>query len=146
MNDYYVVAFTRDNPLAQDDRFHNEGVKLIKESAPRIPRDISKEQASKLEYAVVFSLPVLPPDIRQSLQEGYNQSPGAKHLLQEELIEAMIYPPQEYEQYGKVYFLNEVALRMYRLGGITFDILRKISEEELPKQCSRSLRGPYIPS
>jgi len=145
MNVYYVVAFSHDNPLAKDNRFHYEGVQLLKQSIQRIPRGMTKEDATHLGYAVVYSLPLLPPDVRQRVQEGNDESSSVMHLLQEQLIEAMINPPPEYEPYEKVYFLNEVALRMYQEGGIAIDILRTISEGELPKQCSRSLRGPYIP-
>ena len=127
--DYYVVALTKANPLAKEDKFHYIGVGLIKESSKRIPRGITSEQAKDLEYAEVYSLPVIPQQVRQMLQESVAQA---------------LEPPEEYQEYEKIYFLNEVALRMYQDGGIGVEVLKKISAAEMPQQCGRTLSGPYI--
>jgi len=68
-----------------------------------------------------------------------------KQLLRERGIEQNVDMPEEYKEYEKVFFLNEVALRMYREGGIALDVLKKVSGPDMPKRCSRTLRGPYIP-
>jgi len=68
-----------------------------------------------------------------------------KQLLRERGIEQNVDMPEEYKEYEKVFFLNEVALRMYREGGIALDVLKKVSGSDMPKRCNRTLRGPYIP-
>ena len=52
--------------------------------------------------------------------------------------------PAEYDQFEKVYFLNEVALRMYREAGIDFEVLKTISADEVSKMLGPSLSGPYV--
>ncbi|SRR6266404_6356794 len=129
--DYYVVGFLEGDPLTQDNRLHFIGVELIKESRQRLPRGITREQLEDLQYAELWSLSKLPSHL--------------KRLLQEEGIEHAPELSGEYEGYQRVCFLNEVALRMYRDGGISLKVLKKVSGAEMPKECSRSLRGPYIP-
>jgi len=51
----------------------------------------------------------------------------------------------EYEQYGRVYFLNEVARRMYEEAGEQFEILKTVSAEEVSKIPGPALGGPYLP-
>ena len=145
MSNYHVVALTHENPLAQNNQFHNEGVRLIKKSVQRIPRSLSKEQAQDLEYAIVYTLLMLPPHLRQQFQNMNVEAQNTEQAQQQERIKVMLNPPTEYEPYDQVHFLNEVALRMYREGGINLEILKTISEDELPDGCNRSLRGPHIP-
>ena len=52
--------------------------------------------------------------------------------------------PAEYEQFKKVYFLNEVAHRMYQQAGEDLEVLKTISADELPKLPGPALRGPYL--
>lgn len=54
-------------------------------------------------------------------------------------------PTPEFEGFGKVYFLNDLAFRMYKEGGIDFEVVKIISDAELPGGCSPSLSGPYMP-
>ena len=143
MSNYYVVAFAHENPLAQNNLFHSEGIRLIKSSVQRI-RSLSREQLQSLEYAIVYTLLMLPPHLRQQFQKASIAPGHANEALQTERLKVMLNPPVEYEQYDQVHFLNEVAVRMYREGGIDFEILKTISEDELPEGCNRSLRGPYI--
>jgi len=146
MSDYYVIAFTPENPLARNNKFHDEGVRLIKESLQRIPRGLSKEQAQGLEFAIVYTLLVLPPFLKEQFQNTKIGAQDGEQAWQHEMIGAMLNPPLEYRQYDQVHFLNEVALRMYREGGTNVEILKTISEGELPKGSNRTLRGPYIPN
>jgi hypothetical protein len=145
MSDYYVIAFTHENPLAQNNKFHHEGVRLIKESVQRIPRGLSKEQAQGLECAIVYTLLALPPHLKEQLQNAKIEAQDSEQTWQREMIGVMLNPPVEYRQYDQVHFLNEVALRMYKEGGTNLEILKIISEDELPEGSNRSLRGPYIP-
>jgi hypothetical protein len=173
MNDYYVVALTHDNPLAQNNKFHDEGVRLLKESIKRIPKGISNEEAERLKYAVVYTLILISPEVREKFRDiddneisvdPWQLSVGSSEpaadfdrrdsdctrsrfdgTFAKEMIEYMRYPPSEYEKYQGVYFLNDVALNMYREGGIELDIMKTIPKSELPKGCNRSLEGPYIP-
>ena len=129
--DYYVLIFMQDDPLARDNKFHSIGVELIKESRERITRGITNESAKDVQYAEVWSLINIPQHLKQ--------------LLHERGIERNDEEPEEYKEYERVYFLNEVALRMYKEGGIALDALKKVSGAEMPKRCNRNLRGPYIP-
>ena len=145
MSAYYVVAFTHENPLAQNNKFHSEGVRLIKESVQRIPHGLSKEQIQALEYAIVYTLLMLPPHLRQQFQNTKIQAGGTAQARQQKMIKIMLNPPVEYEQYDQVHFLNDAAVRIYREGGTDFEILKTVSEDDLPGGCNRSLRGPYVP-
>jgi len=129
--DFYVVPFKRDDPLAQDDKLHYLGAELIRGWKKRVPRSMKNEPAKDLQYAEVWSLVNIPRHFRQLARvRGIEQNVGV---------------PEEYNEYEKVYFLNEVALRMYRDGGIALDVLKKVSGAEMPKRCNRTLRGPYVP-
>jgi hypothetical protein len=144
MSNYYVVAFTHENPLAHNNKFHYEGVRLIKESIQRIPRGLSKEQAQELEYAIVYTLLMLSPHLRQQYEKTNIEGGNTEQAQQQEMLKVRLNPPAEYEEYDQVHFLNEVAVRMYKEGGTDLEILKRISEDELPQGCNRSLRGPYI--
>jgi hypothetical protein len=54
-------------------------------------------------------------------------------------------PIPEYKKFGRVYFLNELAFRMYKEGGTELQVVKIISENELPKGCTRNLSAPYSP-
>ena len=140
---YYVVAFTHENPLARDNNFHSEGVRLIKDSVQRIG-GLNREQLQGLEYAIVYTLPMLPPHLRQQFQNANIKAGAGDQGQQQEKLNLILNPPAEYEGYDQVHFLNEVALRMYREAGIDLEVLKTISEDDLPEGCNRSLRGPSI--
>jgi len=53
--------------------------------------------------------------------------------------------PAEYDQYERVFFLNEVALLMYREIGEQFQILKIIPADEVSRIPGPSLSGPYLP-
>jgi len=129
--DFYVVAFRQGDPLAQVDKLHNLGVELMRGWEKRIPRSLTNEPDKDIKYAEVWSLVNIPQHLRQ--------------LLRERGIEQNVDMPDEYKEYEKVYFLNEVALQMYRDGGIELDALKKVSGSDMPKRCNRTLRVPYIP-
>ena len=142
MSDYYVVAFTHEDPLALNNKFHYEGVRLIKESVQRIPRRLSKEQAQGLEYAIVYTLLMLPPHLKEQFQDAKIEAQESEQTWQHEIIGVMQNPPAEYRQYDQVDSLNEVALRMYTEGGTNLEILKTISEDGLAKGSNRRPRGP----
>ena len=145
MTNYYVVAFTHENPLAHNNYFHNQGVQLIKASVQKL-RGLSRERLQNLEQAVVYTLLMLPPHLRQQYRDMGISAADAARTQQQATLEMMLNPPTEYEQYDQVHFLNEIAVRMYKEGGIDLEILRTISEDELPAGCNRSLSGPYVPN
>ena len=118
MDDYHVIAFTHESPLAHNNKFHYEGVRLIKDSVLRITHGLSKGQAQDLEYAIVYTLPMLPPLLRQQFQNTNIEAQNIEESQRQEMINVLLNPPEEYEQYDQVYFLNEVALRMYRESGM----------------------------
>jgi len=135
--DFYVAPFRQDDPLARNDKFQRIGAELIMASRVRIPPGITKEGAGAFQYAEVWSLVNIPRQLKRYLGEkGVDRNvdmPGECDV------------PEEYKEYERVYFLNEVALRMYREGGIALDALKKVSGAEMPERCNRILRGPYIP-
>jgi len=145
MSNYYVVGFTHENPLAHTNYFHNEGVRLIKDSVQRL-RGLSREQLQSLEQAVVYTLLMLPPHLRQQFQGATIREAEPDRVQQQAKLDMMLNPLAEYEQYDQVHFLNEVAVRMYKEGGIDLEILGTVSEDDLPEGCNRSLRGPYVPN
>jgi len=127
---YYVVPFKDGDPWAEDNKLHVLGVQLIQGARQRLRR-LSKSDIENLQCAEVWSLYKLPPHI--------------KHLLQEQGREHIPDLSGEYKEYRRVCFLNELALGMYRDGGVALEVLKKISPVEMPPGCSRSLRGPYVP-
>ena len=129
--DYYVVAFAPEDSPATDDKLHSVGTELIKESSKRLPASVSNDDAKNIQYAEVWTLSRIPPHIRERLQQN-GMWQGHEW-------------PEEYEGYEKVYFLNDVALRMYEEGGIVLKVLKKVTDAEMPAGCRRNLRGPYVP-
>jgi hypothetical protein len=129
--DYYVVAFAREDPLARGDQLHSIGAALIKESSKRIPVSFSNNDAGSIRYAEVWTLSRMPQHVRELLQQN---GMGGGHEM-----------PEEYKGYEKVCFLNDVALRMYEEAGVALNVLKKVTDAEMPAGCSRNLRGPYIP-
>lgn len=132
---YYVVPFLPDNPRADTQDLLAVGQKLIKESVENIRQQLLADQSRKssllqnLEYAEVFVWTPIPPEIKQRWKEAMGEE---------------FEVPAEYEQYGKVYFLNEVALRMYQQAGEEFEVLKTISADEVPKIPGPALSGPYV--
>lgn len=131
---YYVVAFPQENPLAQHSEFHRWGAELLERSAKQAQQKITESEAAEFEYALVLSLPSIPEAVRDLLPPAQAKS----------LSEAGFpYRMPEYEGYERVYFLNELALKMYREGGIVFDVLEKITEDELPQGCDMIMLWPH---
>ncbi|HSB09910.1 MAG TPA: hypothetical protein VLM38_10530 [Blastocatellia bacterium] len=132
--EYYVVGITEKPSARQIAGFLEIGRRLISESLESIRHPLSTLRPENLQYAEVFSLFRLPPEIRRAVEEQQIKL----HL------ELNPDPWEEYEKYEGVYFLNETAVRMYRDAGIELDVLKTISAAEMPKQCHRPLRGPYV--
>jgi hypothetical protein len=132
---YYVVPFLPGDPRADTQDLFDIGQKLIKESIENIRQLLLADQSSKdsllpnLEYAEVYVWTPMPPQIKQRWQEAMGEE---------------FEVPAEYEQYAKVYFLNEVAHRMYQHAGEDLDVLKTISADEVPKLPGPALRGPYL--
>jgi hypothetical protein len=133
MNNYHVVTLEHGDPLAEGAQFHHLGTILITEGMERLRakmlRTGNHTAPPDLEYAEVFSFGEAAPGYEQLIPEWMR----------------VYLPPEEYKQFAKVYFLNEVAYRMYREGGVSFEVAQVISEAELPEGCQPNLRGPYIP-
>ncbi|HZG50711.1 MAG TPA: hypothetical protein VEZ40_01125 [Pyrinomonadaceae bacterium] len=130
---YYVVTFERDDPFVQRHKFHEIGCSLVDASTERVRAELRRTGDSaflkSLEHVEIYTFGEVMP--------------GYEHTLSE--WEKFYMPTPEYENFGRVYFLNELALRMYREGGIEFEVAKVISDEELPRSCSRSLSAPYLP-
>ena len=132
MMGYYVVALERDDPLSERNGFHQLGCKLVDESMQRVRAEMLRTGDSsvlkRLERVEVYTF--------GEVMSGYEQRipDWAKFYL----------PTPEYERFGKVYFLNEVAYRMYKDGGVDFEVAKIITDEELPKGCNRCLGADYL--
>lgn len=132
---YYVVPLPPDDERASMHDLLVTGQKIIKESVENIRQKLLADQSSKdtllpnLEYAEVYVWQPIPREIQERL----------KRMTGEE-----VKVPAEYEQFERVYFLNEVALRMYREAGIDFEVLKTISADEVSKILGPSLSGPYL--
>jgi hypothetical protein len=129
---YYVVALERDDPSVKKHEFHEIGCNLVGASTERVRAELRRTGDSaflkSLEHVEIYTFGEVMP--------------GYEHTLSER--ERFYMPTPEYENFGRVYFLNELALRMYREGGVEFEVAKVISDEELPKGCSRSLSAPYF--
>jgi hypothetical protein len=130
--DYYVIALAHGDPLAEDSKMHDLGRDLIRGSIERIRRDMIQPDFRNLKPAEVWVLVSRPP-----LIEGLLAGTDSQHDYE---------VPEEYRKYDRVFFLNEEALRMYRDGGVQFDVLKKVSSDQMPAGIHRTIRGPYIPN
>ena len=130
---YYVVALEHGDPLLKRHQFNEIGSQLVNESMERIAEEIRRTGDSaftkNLKKVETYTFGEVMPGYEERVPEW------AKAYL----------PTEEYKEFGKVYFLNELALKMYREGGVAFEIDRVIADEELPKECCRGIRAPYWP-
>lgn len=132
--DYYVLGIRGRSSLRQNKDIVGIGSRLIKESLERRRR--AGLSLHNMEYAEVFSLFRVPPEIRRAVEE--------KRIRL--YLELNPDPWEQYEEYEQVYFLNETALRMYRDSGIELEILKTIPAAQLPRQTYRALRVLYFPA
>jgi hypothetical protein len=132
---YHAVTFPDDDIRAHSQRFYYRGREALDSSRERIQqlcmRDPSKSNSvvKDLPYAEVFVWKRMDPGILQRL--------GG--------IVQRFDLPEEYDQYPVVYFLNETALKMYRNAGEEFEVLKVVSEKDMPTIPGPQLRGPYMP-
>jgi hypothetical protein len=130
---YYVVAIERGDPFLKRHLFNEIGCRLVKESMERIMEEVRRTGdsafAKSLERVETYTFGEVMPGCEHSLPEW------AKSFL----------PTEEYEKFGRVYFLNELAFRMYKEGGVEFEVYKVIADEELPKGCSPGIGAPYWP-
>lgn len=131
---YHVVAFPQSNPDAEHSEFCNLGTQLLKQSASRAPKKPPVSDDVEFEYALVLSLPSIPEAVRDLLPPAHIKSLSEGGFPQR---------PPEYEAYQQVYFLNDAALKMYRGSGGRFEVLKKISEDELPQGCDMVMLWPH---
>jgi hypothetical protein len=133
---YYVVPVLSDEPGAATKDLLNLGKGIIKKSIENIRQKLLADQSGNasllqnLEYAEVYVWKPIPPEIKERLKK---------------VMSGEFEVPAEYEQFEQVYFLNEVALRMYREDGADFAVLKTISADELPNILGPALSGPYLP-
>jgi hypothetical protein len=131
---FHVVAFPQPNPDAEHSRFHDLGSQLLQQSMSRAPKKTPVSRDSEFEYALVLSLPSIPEAVRDLLPPSQ-----AKSLAEGGFPTR----PAEYRRYHQVYFLNDAALKMYRGGGGVFEVLKKITEDELPQGCDMVMMWPH---
>jgi hypothetical protein len=131
---YYVVALEPSDPLMKRGKFHRIWSTLINESMERARAELLRTGdpafLRSLQHVEIYTFPI-------------EVMPGYEHTLSEQ--ERFYLPTLEYERFGKVYFLNELACRMYREGGVEFQVTKVISDDELPRNCRLSLNAPYFP-
>ena len=133
---YYVIPVMPDEQHASSHDFLEIGRRAIKESNESARQQLLAYYSRKellfqaLEYAEVYLWEPKPPEFKQ----GWAESMGEE-----------FWSPAEFDRYERVYFLNEVALRMYREAGAEFEILKAVSADEVAKMLGPSLRGPYFP-
>ena len=133
---FYVVPVRTGDPRPATEDLLALGKNLIRKSSERIRQQLLADQSRKdtllpsLEYAEVYVWQKMPPEIRERLKD---------------VIAREFRVPTEYEQFERVYFLNEVALTMFREAGADFLILKKISADELRNLLGPALSGPYLP-
>jgi hypothetical protein len=116
MDRYYVVAFTQDD--AREDKeqiFFLKGVEALHDSRQRLAQNPSVNNETQKVEVLFWATPMI----------------YATH--------------EEYDQYAKVYFLNEAAKRMYEDSGLSFKILKTISADELPRGVGIQFKEPYLP-
>jgi hypothetical protein len=134
--DYHAVAFTPDDVRGSTNAFLDSGRVAIKAGMERLRRKLRSADPSEsdsvlkgLPNAEVYVLMRLPPGMSKRVEESLGQQ---------------FEVPAEYDLYGRVYFLNEAALKMYREAGEIFEVLKIVSAEEVSKMASPTLRGPYL--
>jgi len=129
---YYVVTLEHVDPLTKKSKFLYLGQDLVDETMERVRIKLQNTGDSsflnELENAEVYTFSECAPGYEQKLPEL------AKGRL----------PTAEYEKFRKVYFLNESALRMYKEGGVEFEVAKIISDDELPEDCHRTLSSHYL--
>ena len=124
------------DPRALSQEFHEIGQRVLRESTERIMKRLLADYSGKdsvlqnLQYAEVYFWNPLPPEIKQRWKGAMGDE---------------FYLPAEYEPFAAVYFLNEVALKLYREAGVDFEVFKTISSDEMPRLPGPSLRGPYLP-
>ena len=135
IGNFHVIAFPLDDTNAR--MFYEKGRKAAEESRERLRQKYLADKAKgnsiteNMEYAVMYVWVPMLPQIRQRFQE----------MMGEDFVSFT-----EYDQYGRVYFLNELALRMYRDIGEDFEVLKVIKAEDVAKIPGEpSFRVYYIP-
>jgi hypothetical protein len=135
VGNFYVVAFAQDDAVAR--AFYEKGRRAAEESRIRLQqkyledKEKGKSFSKNMEHAVMYLWTPMPPQIRQRFQE----------MMGKNFVNFT-----EYDQYGRVYFLNELALKMYQDVGEDFETLKIITAEEVSKIPSGpSFRCYYIP-
>ena len=130
---YHVVTLERDDPLVRRHKFHQLGSDLVRENMMRVRDELRRSGGSSF----LKELPQVEMYTFGECLPGYEDTvPG---WLQ------MYLPTPEYRRFGKVYFLNDLALRMYREGGVEFEVAEGIADGDLPEGVTRCLSAPYLP-
>lgn len=136
---YYVVAFKEDNAEAKKfwERGRNETEKSIKSFQKRLPREASEQRVAieNLKQAVVYIWRPFSSEIPAQIRQELKESMYGDYEI-----------PEEYYQFGIVYFLNELALQMYQEIGEDFEVWKTIDAKEAAKIALHpSLQGYYVP-
>jgi hypothetical protein len=132
---HYVVPCLAEGRRAPAQDLLTIGQRIIRESVKNIGQQLLADQSRSrslmpnLEYAEVYVWSTLPAEIKQRWKEAFGEE---------------FEVPAEYERFEKVYFLNEVALRMYQEAGEHLEVLKTIPAEEVPNLLGPALSGPYL--
>jgi hypothetical protein len=130
---FHVVTFGIGEDAAAQE-FFEVGRKALEDAVNRI----SHELQSSYQEGVINT-----PNFDNAEVYVWQPLPFEISKKWEELMREDIQVPEEYESFGTVYFLNEVALSMYEATGHVFNIVKSVSASEVPKTFGPSLNGPY---
>lgn len=137
---YYVVPFAKAEVPDAAQAFLERGQKAVQDSVARIQKRLisgmpnPESVVRDLQYVEVYAIGL----------SAWTAIPAEVKARFHELLGVEIEVPPEYENYQTVYFLNHVAVQMYRDIGAEFQILKGISDSEVPRVFGPSLSGPYL--
>ena len=129
---YHVVAFAFDDKEVRE--FYEKGQRSYRKSDERFRQKFlaEKDNFRDEDYrAIIYVWTRTPDHIKERLKNRFDK---------------FIELPSEYDCFNKVYFLNDLALQMYREAGEKIDVVKIISAEEVATLLERpSFQGYYVP-
>ena len=129
---YHVVAFTSDDKEARE--FYEKGQKSYRESDERFRQKFlaEKDNFRDEDYRTIIYVWTRMPDyIKERLKDRFDK---------------FIELPSEYDSFNKVYFLNDLALQMYREADVEIEVVKTVPAEEMAKLLDGpSFQGYYVP-
>ncbi|MGI8469201.1 MAG: hypothetical protein ACR2N3_12195 [Pyrinomonadaceae bacterium] len=135
IGNYHVVAFVSDDKEARE--FYEKARRATEESNERFRQKVLAEEDSfrnfrDEDYRVVMYVWTRTPNhIKERLKDRFD---------------GFIELSSEYDAFDKVYFLNDLALQMFREAGEKVKVVKTIEAEEVAKLLERpSFQSYYVP-